>query len=106
MLKLTKKYIKPIAWLNMSPIGEGYDIIHIYVSPTERRKGIAKKMVSDFIEKFKPKSIMLEVRKSNVAAIGLYKNLGFEVISERKNYYQNSEDALVMKINFKGGFPL
>jgi len=39
----------------------------------------------------------LEVRQSNVAAVTLYKKLGFEVLGTRKNYYTRpDEDACVM----------
>jgi ribosomal-protein-alanine N-acetyltransferase len=39
----------------------------------------------------------LEVRASNVRAIGLYRNHGFKGIAIRKNYYtDNREDALIM----------
>ena len=39
----------------------------------------------------------LEVRKSNMAAIGLYKKYDFQIVGVRKNYYENEkEDALLM----------
>ena len=87
----------PLAYCHFSPIGDGYDLIYIYVSPGYRRAGIAKKLIENFIKKVKPKSIMLEVRHSNIPAINLYKSLGLQIISERKGYYLNSEDANVMK---------
>jgi len=40
--------------------------------------------------------ILLEVRASNVAAIRLYQQWGFETSSRRKGYYQDGEDALLM----------
>jgi ribosomal-protein-alanine N-acetyltransferase len=45
---------------------------------------------------------LLEVRRSNASAIGLYRKLGFDVTGERARYYgDNGEDALEMalKIN-------
>ena len=99
--RLAKGDIKSIAWGHFAPIGDGYDIIHIHVHSDNRRKGIAKKMISDFIRKVKPKAIMLEVRKSNVTAINLYKSLGFIIISKRKGYYKNGEDAWVMRKTLK-----
>ena len=43
------------------------------------------------------KYITLEVRVSNVAAIGLYEKYGFKSFGTRKGYYQdNNEDALIM----------
>lgn len=37
----------------------------------------------------------MEVRVSNVAAIGLYKSLGFEFLGRRRAYYDDGEDALL-----------
>jgi [ribosomal protein S18]-alanine N-acetyltransferase len=42
----------------------------------------------------------LEVRVSNIAAQGLYRKLGFEVVGRRKRYYSdNGEDALLMTLS-------
>ena len=38
---------------------------------------------------------VLEVRVSNVAAIGLYESLGFESLGRRRAYYEDGEDALL-----------
>jgi ribosomal-protein-alanine N-acetyltransferase len=43
------------------------------------------------------KDMTLEVRRSNMAAQGLYTKLGFKIEGERPNYYEdNGEDALIM----------
>ena len=42
------------------------------------------------------KLVTLEVRKENIPAIELYKKFGFEIVTTRKNYYQNQEDAYLM----------
>jgi ribosomal-protein-alanine N-acetyltransferase len=40
----------------------------------------------------------LEVRPTNVEALGLYESFGFRVIGRRKGYYfDTGEDALVME---------
>ena len=41
----------------------------------------------------------LEVRRSNVVAQCLYKKFLFEVVGERRRYYQNREDALIMTVS-------
>jgi [ribosomal protein S18]-alanine N-acetyltransferase len=38
----------------------------------------------------------LEVRLGNTPARRLYKKLGFEEVGERRNYYRDGEDALIM----------
>jgi ribosomal-protein-alanine N-acetyltransferase len=39
----------------------------------------------------------LEVRQSNLGAIGLYRRFGFRAAGLRRRYYQdNGEDALIM----------
>ena len=40
----------------------------------------------------------LEVRRSNLAAQGLYHKLGFIDVGYRKRYYENTEDALIMAL--------
>jgi ribosomal-protein-alanine N-acetyltransferase len=42
------------------------------------------------------KSIFLEVRKSNFAAISLYKKFQFDEDGERKNFYSDGESAILM----------
>ncbi len=61
-----------------------------------RGKGIATKLMK---AAFDPqKSIYLEVRKSNLPAISLYKKLGFTEYAERRDYYDNpTENAILMR---------
>ena len=51
------------------------------------------------------KQLFLEVRKSNLVAISLYKSLDFYRIGIRKNYYRTPsgrEDAIVMQLEIIG----
>ena len=41
-------------------------------------------------------NITLEVRVSNEIAINLYKSCGFRIVTTRKKYYENGEDAYLM----------
>jgi ribosomal-protein-alanine N-acetyltransferase len=44
-------------------------------------------------------SCHLEVRRSNISAISLYKKFGFKVVGVRKQYYVNeNEDAILMSL--------
>ena len=80
------------------------NVTNVAVLPEERGKGIGKAVLSHLIDICIEKNfylITLEVRKSNIPAISLYKSLGFEVEGERKNYYSdNGEDALIMTRRF------
>lgn len=75
------------------------DITMVLTKKEKQNLGIATLLLNNIIEKCKKltlDSIFLEVRKSNIPAIKLYEKLGFKKISERKNYYADSnEDALI-----------
>ncbi len=80
--------------------GEG-DITNVGVVPEYRRRGIAGmliKKITDSARALGLSSLTLEVRKSNIAALNLYTKYGFKVVGERKRYYSNREDALLMTL--------
>lgn len=76
------------------------EIESIVVKKKYQRLDIGTLLI-DYIFQFatihKISNIYLEVRKSNFSAISLYKKKGFSEVSIRKNYYNNSEDALILK---------
>ncbi|MBR5676374.1 MAG: ribosomal protein S18-alanine N-acetyltransferase [Neisseriaceae bacterium] len=71
----------------------------ILTDMAHRRQGYAEKLIQSFVAKNPHiRRIILEVRKSNTAAINLYKKQGFKAISERKDYYMFPiENALIME---------
>jgi len=83
--------------------GEG-DITNVAVLPQYRKQGIGSMLIKTMIKTAKELDIYLltlEVRKSNIAAQGLYNKYGFDIIGERKRYYSdNGEDAWIMTKNF------
>ena len=80
-------------------MGECY-INNIAVFPQFRGMGIGTRLVQMLMEQAIQRDgvfISLEVRVSNLPALGLYRKLGFEVLSVRKGYYSEPvEDAYVM----------
>lgn len=75
-----------------------YEIIRIGVLPKQRTKDVAFSIIQDWLSKLEHGSrILLEVSENNIAALRLYKKLGFEKISERKKYYADGSTALVME---------
>jgi ribosomal-protein-alanine N-acetyltransferase len=47
--------------------------------------------------------LLLEVRADNQSARDLYERNGFEAMARRSNYYGHDEDAVVMRLRFRGG---
>src|ERR1700719_1185760 len=77
------------------------EILNTAVNPAHRRKGVGSALLSAAISAARAhntKSIYLEVRKSNAAAISFYGKYGFEKTAERRAYYGSpTENAVVMK---------
>jgi ribosomal-protein-alanine N-acetyltransferase len=75
-----------------------YEVVKIAISPNYRGKKLGKKLLEHIVKKL-DKNLLLEVRESNEIAINLYKGLGFEKISVRKGYYEETgEDGVVMQL--------
>lgn len=86
------------AWM---VVDEG-QITNIAVKKAFRRSGNGVALVRKLLrELFKQgmSEIFLEVRQSNVAALTLYRRMGFTVKGIRKNYYTEPiEDAYIMSL--------
>lgn len=80
-------------------VNEGH-ITNIAVHKDFRRKGIGNAIVKKLIEIAEEKEMIgltLEVRKSNISALELYKKNGFKLEGIRPEYYEdNKEDAYIM----------
>jgi ribosomal-protein-alanine N-acetyltransferase len=80
------------------------EIFNIAVDKHSRLRGFGDALMKMALHRAKDsglKSVYLEVRERNEAAIALYKSNGFEMIGRRKNYFdqtpnQPPEDALIM----------
>lgn len=77
------------------------ELLSIGVLQEFRGQKIAYKLMQsliDFAKQNNKEKIFLEVRKSNLPAINLYTKCNFKPIYERKNYYQGTEDAIIMEL--------
>lgn len=81
---------------------EDCDINNVAVLPEYRRRGVGRRMMESFLVRCRGKGakrVLLEVRESNLAAIGLYSAFGFAVIGKRRDYYDDPrEDAVLMEV--------
>lgn len=78
--------------------GEG-DISNVAVALEYRRKGIAHALLEHLVQFGKDRGIRdftLEVREQNVAARGLYEELGFKSEGIRPNFYDRPKDNAVI----------
>ena len=81
--------------------GEAH-ILNICTDPRCRRQGLARQMLHGLfaaMENMGTETVYLEVRPSNVAAVALYLDEGFNEIGTRHAYYRSKngrEDALIM----------
>lgn len=85
-------------------------ILQLAVATTFRRRRVGFELVSHVLKLMRKQGVNkaeLEVRSTNVAAIGLYRALGFDVKGRRPNYYSASvpgnsrEDAVLMSCHLK-----
>ncbi|MDF7667654.1 ribosomal protein S18-alanine N-acetyltransferase [Orbaceae bacterium ESL0727] len=88
-------------------VADEASLFNIAIDPAFRRQGLAKALLTSLINQLATqsshnpiKTIWLEVRASNQAAIHLYNSLGFNELTIRKNYYPaqggKQEDAIIM----------
>ena len=79
---------------------EDAEVGNIAVDTPFRGKGIGKALMETMHQRAKEKGAtqsFLEVRVSNANAIALYKKFGYESYGIRARYYEDGEDAMVMK---------
>ena len=78
------------------------DLMNIVTKKDSRNNGIGSLLLKSIINKCKEENLKylnLEVNVNNTIAINLYKKYNFEEIGLRKKYYNNTDDALLMKLN-------
>lgn len=75
-------------------------IISLAITPNWRKKGIGTILIKFLINYFKKegvKKISLHTRTKNKIGILFLKKLDFEISKKIKNYYQNGDDAYLMR---------
>jgi len=88
-----------LSTLHKFGLGRKGHIVSLAVLEQHRRKGLGQGLVEEALRALKNKNcseVFLEVRVSNLEAVGLYEKLGFKVVSNLKWYYRDGEDAYMM----------
>ena len=89
-----------VGYASLRFIGLEGDINTIAVAPDFQRQGLGKLLLDWILETAKSQGVrelFLDVRADNEAAAAMYKSAGFERIDIRRNYYDHSVDAHVMR---------
>ena len=98
-----------VGYLCLWEVSGELHITNIAVHPTARRRGIARTLLAGVLDDARHRRlrvVVLEVRPSNVEALGLYDSFGFRVVGRRRGYYYDTgEDALVMEADLQAAQP-
>jgi ribosomal-protein-alanine N-acetyltransferase len=81
-------------------LGDQADLDRLMVAGAVRRRGVGHRLVSAALHHAAARGaaeMILEVRRDNHAAIGLYHAAGFRVQGSRSDYYGPGIDATIMK---------
>lgn len=76
------------------------DIQTVAVRADRQGRGIARRLLVTLLDDAEGRGAthtLLEVRADNAAALSLYESLGFVRISERRRYYPDGGDALILR---------
>jgi ribosomal-protein-alanine N-acetyltransferase len=77
-----------------------WELENVAVLAEFRRRGTARALVTQLLSEARQagaERLLLEVRASNVAALELYRAMGFHQLGRRRDYYSNpTENALIL----------
>jgi [ribosomal protein S18]-alanine N-acetyltransferase len=92
-----------LAFGNYWLVADEVHILNLATHPQARRAGHASRMLAhmiDFARRELCRYVTLEVRRSNAAALRLYRRFAFRAVGVRPNYYaEDQEDAIVMLLD-------
>lgn len=93
-----------LGYLVLMPAVDEAHILALTIAPEYQRQGLGSALLAETLgmaRNMKMRRVLLEVRPSNVAALGLYRAAGFRDIGLRRRYYPSDngerENAIVME---------
>ena len=97
--ELNYKIIGFIVGLKFS--NEMAKILMLTVSKHYQKRGIGTQLLKNFLKQLileNVKRVELEVRQKNLNGIRFYHKFGFEIIEGIKEFYENGDDAFIMRL--------
>ena len=88
-----------VAFLLAWYVADEVHVLDVAVDVAYRRRGIARALMGQALalaRSHEARQVLLEVRRSNTAAIRLYRSAGFFARGVRRRYYSDDEDAVEM----------
>ncbi len=92
-----------IGYAVLMPAVDEVQLLNITIAAVYQRKGLGRGLLGEIMKMARGldmRRVLLEVRPSNTAALGLYCDAGFRGIGLRRGYYpadNGREDAIVME---------
>jgi len=98
---IAEKHHKIIGFIVGLPLGQkNARILMLSISEKQRKQNIGSKLLEEFLKEVSLQNINnleLEVKTENRPAIKFYEKNGFQIKEEIKNFYENGENAFIMK---------
>jgi ribosomal-protein-alanine N-acetyltransferase len=92
-----------VAFGNYWLVADEIHLLNLATHPLARRAGHASRLLAHILEFGRQhgcRIVTLEVRRSNAAALRLYRRFAFRPVGVRPNYYaEDQEDAIVMLLD-------
>jgi ribosomal-protein-alanine N-acetyltransferase len=82
-------------------VADELHVLDVLTRVDRRRRGIGRALLRTclgYAREHRLSRVLLEVRRSNAGAIGLYRSLGFSATNVRARYYSDNEDAVEMAL--------
>jgi len=96
---------KVVGYLCFWLVDQETHILNLAVHPRRRRQGIGTRLLTfgvNYCRRQGVQQMTLEVRRSNLRAISLYRNFQFQPQGIRRKYYTDSgEDAILMGLDLE-----
>ena len=92
-----------LGYVVLMPALDEAQLLNITIAAEHQRKGLGRRLLDatmTMARGLNMRRLLLEVRPSNAAALGLYRAAGFREIGLRRGYYPDGngrEDAIVME---------
>jgi len=105
--KLSRRFVlvegdRVIGYALFWVVGEEATLMTFAVKKELRGRGYGEYLMREALRRLSGvKKVFLDVRKSNLKAIRLYRKLGFKLLKERPSYYSDGENALLMELKLE-----